>query len=381
MAVSILAAVIFVAVGSVVGSFAQTPSNVPASTPVDFAPTDGGFRIKFPAPPKPVDANGSGVPQQFALTKGGIVYFVSYQDYPQPITAARDIKSVFEVAKTQALSDGEKLLSERELTADGAAGHEFVTEDAKARLTTRIFLAGHRVFKLIAGIKRPAATGPAPNQALALAFLDSFHLISKPVDRTAYATEPADAPVLGEGTRGTVEAGMYRNDILALTMVMPDGWQVIDEKQFNYANSRGSRSAGGSGIDDSVDRSLRNTANLVAVSKYAFGTPRNATLVMSLERLAAPGVTAQTVANSALSAMKAELPLRVTKDVYLTRAGGTEFASFTTALDLPDGVFRQSYFVTIRRGQALTIVFSYVFDEDGLSLEKSLLSIRFAGRS
>jgi hypothetical protein len=360
---------------------AQTLSNTPASAPADFTPPDGGFRIKFPATPKPVDATGSGIPQQWALTKGGIVYFVSYQDYPRPVTAPRDIKSVFEVAKTQALSDGEKLLSERELAADGAVGHEFVTEDAKSRLTTRIFLAGHRVFKLIAGLKRPTAAGADPNQALAQTFLDSFHLIGKPADRTAYATEPVDEPAPVEGMRGTVEAGMYRNDILALTMVLPDGWQVIDEKQFNYANSRGSRSAGGTGIDDSVDRSLHNTANLVAVSKYAFGTPRNATLVMSLERLAAPGVTSQTVANSALNAMKAELPLRVTKAVYLTRAGGTEFASFTTALDLPDGVFRQSYFVTIRRGQALTIVFSYVFDDDGLSLEKSLLSIRFAGRS
>ncbi len=350
-----------------------------APVPADFVSNVGGFRIKFPATPK---SDTGGVSPHFILTKGGVVYFVGYQDYPRPITAPPDIKSIFEVARTQAVSDGEKLLSEREFKVDGAPGREFVTDDARAQFTTRVILAGRRVYKVIAGVKKAAGAVPTPNAngALVTTFLDSFHLLNRPEDRTAYASESVDEPVLMEGMRGSVEGNLYRNDVLSMTMQLPDGWQVVDEKQFAYANNRGGRSAGTGGVDDSVDRSLRNTAHLVAVSKYAFGTPRNATMVVSLERLADPSRDARTVAASALAAMKAELPLRVTKDVYMTRAGGVELASFTTALDLADGVFRQSYFVTIRRGQAITIVFSYVYDDDGLTLEKSLLSIRMAGR-
>lgn len=387
---SVLFSLALITTVSTQAGFAQGPTPSTASVapqtaapapPAEFVSDEGGFRIKFPGTPKPVDANGAGASKQFVLSQRGVVYLVSYQDYPRPVSAPRDIKSVFEVTRSQATSDGEKLLNERELTVDGSAGREFVTEDAKARMTTRVVLAGRRVYKLITAVKRPSAPNTEPNVAQGTAFLDSFHLLKRPDDRTAYGVDPVDPPVLEEGMRGSVEAGIYRNDLLAFTMVMPDGWQLVDEKQFNYANSRGSRSAGGGGTDDSIDRSLRNTANLVAVSKYTFGTTRNATMVLGLERLTDPKTTAQTVAASALSAMKAELPLRVTKDVYLTRAGGVEFAAFTTALDLADGVFRQSYFVTIRRGQALTIVFSYVYDDDGLTLEKSLLSMRFAGRS
>lgn len=360
---------------------AVAPRQQAPTAPDEFVSDVGGFRVLFPGTPKPVDANGTGLSRQFVLSKAGVVYLVGYQDYPRPVTAPRDIKSVFEVARSQATSDGEKLLSERELKVDGAATREYVTEDADARMTTRVVLAGRRVYKLITAVKRSSAAGAETNPAPGAAFLDSFHLLNKPEDRTAYAMDPSDQSVLEEGMRGSVEAGIYRNDMLAFTMVMPDGWQLVDEKQFQYANNRGSRSAGGGVTDDSIDRSIRNTANLVAVSKYSFGTPRNATMVLGLERLTAPDITAKTVATSALNAMKSELPLRITKDVYLTRAGGVEFAAFTTALDLADGVFRQSYFVTIRRGQAVTIVFSYVYDDDGLTLEKSLLSMRFAGRS
>lgn len=368
---------VFAVVAMVLPVLAQSGS--PATVSADFVSTAGGFRVKFPATPK---SDTAGALPHFVLTKGGVVYFVGYQDYPRPITAPSDIKSIFEVARTQAVSDGEKLLNEREFKVDGAQGREFVTEDAKSRFTTRVILAGRRVYKLIAGVKKPAGAAPSPNSdgVLATTFLDSFHLLNRPDDRTAYANEPVDRPVLMEGMRGSVEGNLYRNDVLALTMQLPDGWQVVDEKQFAYANKRGGRSAGTGGVDDSVDRSLRNTAHLVAVSKYSFGTPRNATMVVSLERLSDPNADARTVAASALAGMKAELPLRLTKDVYMTRAGGAEFASFTTALDLADGVFRQSYFVTIRRGQAITIVFSYVYDDDGLTLEKSLLTIRMAGR-
>jgi hypothetical protein len=368
--------------GALVASAQPKTQQAVAATqpPAEFVSKEGGFRIKFPGTPKPSTSQqkletGPAPYHQFLLTKSGVVYLVSYIDHSTVSGSAQDIKAFYELARAQESAGGQKLVSEKTVSVDGVAGREFVTEDQDARLTTRQFLVGKRLYKLIAGIKR---TDQAASADAIAAFMDSFHLLERPADRTAYAKDPDPEEPLGGGLLGSVEGGLYRNDVLSVSMKLPDGWLVIDEKQYGFANNRGSRTATRSGVDDAVDRSMKNTATLVAVSKYSLGTPRNASLVMGLERLRDPAMPAQAIAAGSLAALKAELPLRVTREVYTTRLGGAEFASFSVAVDLPDGVFRQNYFVTNRRGQALTITNSYVYDDDAQAMERSILSLRFA---
>lgn len=374
----------------IVGQPAWAQSTRPAAAPAtaanaDFVSNEGGFRVRFPGTPKTSVSQqtlptGPAPYYQFVLTKGGVVYLVSYVDYPRAFNSPKTIKVFYDTSRDNSISGAAKLVTEKSVKADGVEGREFITEDGDSRLATRQFLVGRRLYQLIIGVTiKPGSPGLTPERvAQASAFLDSFHLLQKPADQTAYASETGDQTVATDGVRGSVEGHIYRNDVLAITMILPDGWHVIDDKQFEFANTRGSRSAAKSGLDDSIDRSLKNTANLIAVSKYSLGTSRNATMVMSTELLSDPKATPAAIAAGAMNVMKAALPLRVTKEISSIRVGGVDFAMFTAAVDLPDGVFRQSYYVTNRRGQALTVVFSYVFDDDATVMERSLLSLRFA---
>lgn len=139
--------------------------------------TDWGFGATFPDPPKltdiPASANGSRFHEfRTETTQDGHDFTVDVTDGSG---ATQTDAQVLAIAP-QAIADsfGGTLSAERDVAAAGVPGKEIhVDREGEQTLVIRLFAANHKLYQVAAQSER--GTGdPA-----AIAFLNSFHLLSK----------------------------------------------------------------------------------------------------------------------------------------------------------------------------------------------------------
>jgi hypothetical protein len=70
-------------------------------------------------------------------------------------------------------------------------------------------------------------------------------------------------------------------------------------------------------------------------------------------------------------------PITVDRDVYTEQVGGLTFSVVDITTRFPDAVGHQRYYTHIRRGYALSLVLTYLTDEQLRTLEGVVKSVRF----
>ena len=72
-----------------------------------------------------------------------------------------------------------------------------------------------------------------------------------------------------------------------------------------------------------------------------------------------------------------QAPITVDRDVYTEQVGGLTFSVIDITTRFPDAVGHQRYYAHIRRGYALSLVLTYLTDEQLRALDGVVKSVRF----
>jgi hypothetical protein len=182
---------------------------------------------------------------------------------------------------------------------------------------------------------------------------------------------------------GTVKNSVYHNNYLGLSMTLPSGWSVQDQKsQQRLINAGGALVAG----DDKTLKSLLKASdlqnvNLFAVFKYPLGSPvtLNPSIMGVAERVRQlPGI--QQGRDYLFHAKKlleaGQLQISFPKEIYAERLGGVDFDIMEMEVSILGSTVKERYYATVRKGYALSLVVVYEEGDEALQ-RKALDSIRF----
>ena len=132
-------------------------------------PPAGGFSVLLPGTPEvsaqPISTQfGRATMHTYMVTKGSEGYMASYTDSLVPLDPERALDG----ARNGALGNG-RLISETQISLDGAPGRFFVIQTAEMQFTAKVYVVGRRLYQAVT-----VTNGQGPLSATAQSFLDSF---------------------------------------------------------------------------------------------------------------------------------------------------------------------------------------------------------------
>lgn len=184
--------------------------------------------------------------------------------------------------------------------------------------------------------------------------------------------------------RGSLDGSVYANDFFGLTLTLPAGWKVQGEafREKNREAGRKLFDAGDRAAQARLEEAAGNTLNLLTAYQYPVGSAVhfNPAFLCAAEKI--PASAAGATGADYMEVLKQTLrysraPVTVERDVYAEQVGGETFAVIDITTRFPDAVGRQRYYAHIRRGHALSLVLTYLTDEQLRALEAVVKSVRF----
>ena len=205
---------------------------------------------------------------------------------------------------------------------------------------------------------------------------------------------PKQAEETGEPTKetaeqidvGTVEGSMYRNKYLGFRLWVPPEWSIQDQQTQKQIVQKGLQVAAGD--DTNMQAVLRaneaQTINLLMAFKHPRGAPVtfNPVIACTAESVShLPGIrTGGDYLFHMRRALEAsQLKYSFVREVSPEAIAGVEFYSMLTEVALsPQQVVQQSYYTTLRKGYAVTLILSYTTKEEAGELYRILDTMAFA---
>ena len=193
------------------------------------------------------------------------------------------------------------------------------------------------------------------------------------------------APVQVPVDQGRLEGGRYSNDFFGLSFDIPKGWVAQDAAARQALMERGREIVGegaSAGTKTRLDSSISRTAFLLSASKYelgASGPDFNAQLSCIAERVPTAVVkTGVDYINLMMrTAQGTAAKLELTGPIRTERVGGVAFAMADAKLTTPMGTAAQKYYVTISKGYAVMLGFTYADEADAKVFDDIIRSVRF----
>lgn len=182
-----------------------------------------------------------------------------------------------------------------------------------------------------------------------------------------------------------IGANTYRIAALGITVDAPAGWYVVDSELMSKLMDEGAKISGANldaGAKAAVDGSMARTATLFTFLEVPPGTPRDyipAIFATAEDVSMMPGITSgQDYFFHAKKIMARSTIPMVTTDVVGGRMiGGHSFDRMDVEVSAPGGLtVIQRYFATRRGDHAISIIQSYVTDEELAQLDAVLDSIK-----
>lgn len=198
------------------------------------------------------------------------------------------------------------------------------------------------------------------------------------------AAKPAEKP---DQTPLTEKIGenTYRIDLLGITVDAPAGWYVVDSELMSKLMDEGAKVSGANldaGTKAAVDGSMARTATLFTFLEVPPGTPREyipAIFGIAEDVSIMPGVTSgRDYFFHAKKIMAQSTIQMITSDVIGGRMiGGHSFDRMDVQVSAPGGMtVNQRFYATRRDDHVISIIQSYVTDEELAQLDAVLDSIK-----
>ena len=202
--------------------------------------------------------------------------------------------------------------------------------------------------------------------------------------RAQAGAAPAATQATAAPDRGSLDGGAYTNDFFGLTLKLPEGWKVHGEavRERNREAGRKLFDAKDPAARARLEKGVGNTLNLLTAYQYPVGAAVhfNPAFLCAAEKIpeaAAAATDADYMAVLKQTFQYSQAPITVDRDVYTEQVGGLPFSVIDITTKFPDAVGRQRYYAHIRRGYALTLVLTYLTDEQLRTLDGVVRSVRF----
>jgi hypothetical protein len=185
---------------------------------------------------------------------------------------------------------------------------------------------------------------------------------------------------------GTLQGDTYSNDFFGLSLNVPKGWVVQDEAMKNKFRETGKKMVEESVADSKkkagLDAALRRTRILLSASKYEPGTVResfNAIVICLAERvptaLVKTGADYVAIMRRSLDGTTSKMEL--TAPLRTVNIGGHAFTVANIKMTTGPAITVQRHYVTITKGYALLLAYTYIDEADLPAFDEIIKSVRF----
>jgi hypothetical protein len=210
-------------------------------------------------------------------------------------------------------------------------------------------------------------------------------LLSRPpAHARAQAGAPPATPQTAAPVQGSLDGNAYTNDYFGLTLTLPEGWKVQGEavRERNREAGRKLFDAKDPAAQARLEKAVGNTLNLLTAYQYPVGAAVhfNPAFLCAAEKIpasAAGATDADYMAVLKQTFRYSQAPITVDRDVYTEQVGGLTFSVVDITTRFPNAIGHQRYYAHIRRGYALSLVLTYLTDEQLRTLEGVVKSVRF----
>jgi hypothetical protein len=183
---------------------------------------------------------------------------------------------------------------------------------------------------------------------------------------------------------GGFNQSVYTNNFFGLTVTFPADWSIQDQKSRDRLMNLGEKVIAG---DDKSMKTIMKaaelqTVNLFVVYQFPLGSPvtNNPAITALAEPVSQlPGIkrgkdylfhVRQTLESGQL---KAAFP----KDFYTEQLGGVDFDVMEVGLNIQGLTIKEKYYVTVRKGYALSLIVIFRGDQPDPVEQKILASVTF----
>jgi len=147
-----------------------------------FTSADKSFSVAFPGKPEVEEKMmGNAKVSSFRVYRKGSNSVIGITDFLRDISA--NSERAFKMVRERMLAKGDaKLISEKDVTVDGYAGKEFVTDSGSTHRVSRVFVVRERIYEIyVDAVNWDILTKDLPNVVAAFEketarFFASFHL-------------------------------------------------------------------------------------------------------------------------------------------------------------------------------------------------------------
>ena len=184
--------------------------------------------------------------------------------------------------------------------------------------------------------------------------------------------------------RGRLEAGVYTNDYLGVSFTVPQGWVTQDVAERQAIIDAGRKMLEDSNAKDkaAIEASMNRTVFLLSISKHPLGVPSpgfNAQLSCLAERV--PTAVIKTgdeyLAEMKRVAQATSASMEWTGPVRRVLVGEVAFATTDAKLSVGAGSVAQRHYVTVRKGYAVLLTYSYLDEADLKAFDELIKSMKF----
>ena len=201
----------------------------------------------------------------------------------------------------------------------------------------------------------------------------------------AVASLPSLAQISEEFDYGNLQEHTYSNDFFGFSLDIPPDWFIQNEEQIGKLMDIGREMV--TGDDENMKAILKasevNTATLLAVYQYEMGSPvdYNPNLVMVAENLSlAPGVKSgkDYLFHARKLLLQTQMPYTHVDTTFGERDfGSQEFGVMHATLSLMGMEIGQTYYCTVKNGFSLSLIVSWLGEEQKEAIDKVLSSLTF----
>lgn len=209
------------------------------------------------------------------------------------------------------------------------------------------------------------------------------------VVRAQTSQRPDPPPPASDATpfgQSKVEEGNYSNAYFGLSLTLPKGWLVLNADDNKKIMDTGKELAEEGASDQRkamLDASLKRTGFLVNAAKYQPGTTRsaefNALFMCLAERV--PTAVIKTGADYLVQMQRAmqgsSAKIELTGPPRTVQVGGVAFTVADAKTTAGPVISAQRYYVTVKKGYALVMAYTYYDEADLKTFDELLTSVKF----
>ena len=172
--------------------------------------------------------------------------------------------------------------------------------------------------------------------------------------------------------KGTVQDGIYKNQVLGFEVRIPAGWYVASPEEQDAVLEAGQRDAKAAGVRVTND----DVINFV-ISKKPLGATENPVIGLGLNKQSSELITPKMIAEATKLQFLSIPSYSLSDDISYVTISNHQFATFNLAVDPKTSTQHVQSYITMVKNYSLAFVFTYMNSDDLKLMRDAMKTIKF----